>query len=350
MERAQYDVAIIGAGVFGLCIAWFCARRGMRVCLYEAQRIGQGASSGLIGALSPHMPEKWNDKKAFQFEALTGAQAFWDEIAQRSGSDPFYRRNGRLLPLRSDAARDLANARSQEAKELWQGAADWSVVAEATGVAPASHGFVYETLSAQLFPKAAINALAQACRAVGVEIHENQPRDPSACNAETVVIAAGHDSGALLPVALAPLSQGVKGQSALLDIELADQPIIFDNGVYVVAQGHHGTAVGSTSEKSWDHTGVDTLLDPLVARAATLVPALKDAPIKESWAGIRPRARLPDPVIGEVAPRILLATGGFKIGLGLGPEIGKRVAGMIAGEDPALPTSFTLAHQAALIG
>lgn len=349
MQSTQYDVAVIGAGVFGLSIAWWCAQRGMRVCVHEARRIGQGASSGLIGALSPHMPEKWNDKKAFQLTALTGAAAFWEDIAQASGVDPHYRRYGRLLPLHSAAAQDLAHARAHQAKELWQGQATWRVIEDAPGVVASPFGFVQETLSAQVFPQTAITALAQACRATGVDIIEQDKRAPGECKAQTTVITAGHECHALLPAKLAPLSQGVKGQSALLDIDLADRPILFDDGVYVVAQGAHGTAVGSTSEKMWDHGNVDAQLDPLIARAQRLVPALKETSIKQRWAGIRPRARLPDPVIGALDTGVILATGGFKIGLGLGPEIGKRVAAMIAGDGLDLPPSFTLSHQKSLL-
>ena len=36
-----------------------------------------GLAGGLVGALSPHVPEQWNTKKQFQLESLLMAEAFW---------------------------------------------------------------------------------------------------------------------------------------------------------------------------------------------------------------------------------------------------------------------------------
>ena len=63
---ASVDVTVRGGGIFGLACAWACAQRGARVRLIEARAIGAGSSGGLVGALSPHVPEQWNAKKQFQ--------------------------------------------------------------------------------------------------------------------------------------------------------------------------------------------------------------------------------------------------------------------------------------------
>ncbi|MDP3862793.1 MAG: FAD-dependent oxidoreductase, partial [Phaeovulum sp.] len=64
---ATADVTVRGGGVFGLSVAWECARRGAKVRLIERARIGAGSSGGVVGALAPHVPEQWNPKKQFQF-------------------------------------------------------------------------------------------------------------------------------------------------------------------------------------------------------------------------------------------------------------------------------------------
>ena len=74
---ATADVTIMGAGAFGLSIAWECARRGARVRVCEAARIGAGSSGGIVGALAPHVPEQWNAKKQFQLDSLLMAEGFW---------------------------------------------------------------------------------------------------------------------------------------------------------------------------------------------------------------------------------------------------------------------------------
>ena len=344
------DVAIIGAGIFGLSAAWACHKRGLRVAVYERHTIGSGSSGGLVGALAPHMPEKWNAKKAFQLEALLGAQPFWEEIEAISGLKSGYKRIGRALPLRAERLRNQSLVRAQEVPLLWQGQADWKVVDQIAGFAPTSHGFALETLSARLSPRDAVTALAQALRKEGVEVFEHHPvQNMSDIKAAHKVIAAGHSSDQLTPMIPQEFWFAAKGQSARLDVTLPDDtPMIYEGGTYVVPHGQDGVAVGSTVEYEWDDpNATDDLLKPVLEKAAALVPALKDAPIKEAWAGIRPRARLPDPVIGQLdgTPNTWLMAGGFKIGMGIGPHMGETLAELILGGTPTVPPSFTLEHQ-----
>ena len=350
MERS--DIAIIGAGIFGLSAAWALSKRGLKVEVFERGQVGSGASGGLVGALSPHMPEKWNPKKAFQLDALLQAQSFWSEIEAISSLPSGYRRTGRALPLRSERLRNQALVRAQEVPLLWQGQADWSVVDTLPGCADSSHGWVLETLSARLNPRQAVRALAQALRNKGVLIHEHSPvSDAAELNAGQVVIAAGYSASQFTPQLPLDFWSAVKGQSALLDVALPkSMPMVFESGTYVVPHGAFGTAVGSTVEHDWtDPSTTDDLLRPVLAHAAELVPALAGAGVKETWAGVRPRARLPDPVIGQLSesPSIWLLAGGFKIGMGLGPHLGETLARLIMGEAPSIPPSFTLAHQLA---
>ena len=59
---ATADVTVMGAGVFGLSVAYACAKRGALVRVVDPFGIGAGSSGGLVGALAPHVPENWNDK------------------------------------------------------------------------------------------------------------------------------------------------------------------------------------------------------------------------------------------------------------------------------------------------
>lgn len=342
------DVAIVGAGIFGLSAAWACQKRGMSVRVFEARNIGSGASGGLVGALSPHMPEKWNPKKAFQLEALLAAPGFWKRIETASGLPSGFRRNGRILPLRSERLRNQALVRAQEVPLLWKGEASWNIIDSFNGVAASSHGFVRETLSAQLRPRAALAAFAMAFRKSGGEIRENSPvASVEEIRAGQVIVAAGHDSRALSGEMPKEFWSGVKGQSAIIDVQLPDDmPMVFESGVYVVPHGSFGVAVGSTVEREWSTPHrVDERLDDVITEASALVPALKGALVKETWAGVRPRARLPDPVIGRLKNDAWLLAGGFKIGLGLGPYMGETLAALINGEDPVIPPSFRLETQ-----
>ncbi|MEM8787730.1 MAG: FAD-binding oxidoreductase [Pseudomonadota bacterium] len=361
-ERA--DVVVIGAGIFGLSVAWSALAQGLSVTVLEAAEVGAGASGGLVGALSPHVPEQWNGKKAFQLTALLSAERHWAEVAAVGGSDPGYRRTGRWLPLRTAAQRARALERAEGARLLWQGQAAWQVRPPAHAwLAPgaAAAGIVHETLTARLRPRAACVALAAAVRARGGRIVEGcAVRTVAAGRVETlrgaeitadrIVVAAGAAAFGLLAAEPGDLGSAVKGQAALLRAPVPGHaPVIFDDGVYVVPQGGGRVAVGSTSERDFaDPDSLDSRLDPLLARARALCPALRGAAVVERWAGLRPKARRRDPMLGPVPglPGVWVAGGGFKIGLGIAHHAGRAVAEMLTGGDPDLPDSFSVSHHA----
>ena len=82
---ASVDVTVRGAGIFGLSVAWACARRGARVRVIDPFGVGAGSSGGVVGALSPHVPEAWNAKKAVQLESLLMAGDWWAEVERAAG-------------------------------------------------------------------------------------------------------------------------------------------------------------------------------------------------------------------------------------------------------------------------
>lgn len=356
------EVLVVGAGVFGLSCAWACLRRGMRVVVAdEAAAPGAGASGGLVGALSPHSPERWSAKKRFQLAALLAAPAEWAQVAAAGGVDPGYARVGRLIPLASEAARALAETRARAAQELWGGAAVWEVADPAPdwlARQAAAHGAVHETLSARVAPRAAVAALAAAVVARGGElrcgwralaVEDGSVRfDGGPVKAGAVILATGATGG---PTREPPL-RGVKGQAALLAATAPERtPLIYEDGVYVVPQPSRLVAVGATSEDTWDDpAATDARLEEVIARARALCPALRDAPIVERWAGLRPRGPRPDPMLGPLPgrERVYLASGGFKTGFGLAFAVGEAMADMVEGAALALPPGFTLAaHMAA---
>ena len=361
------DVIVVGAGIFGLACAWSCLQRGHSVMVIDKSGPGSGASGGLVGSLSPHAPDRWNDKKQFQFESLLMQRDYWAEIDGLSKVPSGYARVGRLIPMPSQQVREQAFERQKEAKRNWGRAANWRILNRyksenpewlEPAVAPA--GMVEDDLSARLFPQQAMVSLSKAIRMRGGEFTEGDEvvgiegdrvflrRGEYRANA--VILAAGTGSYELLnPFFGSGLGRGVKGQAMQIDAPgYIGWPTIFSNGIYIVAHSDGSVVVGSTSEEKFENpVGTDDKLDILFTEAAKISPAIRGRPVLMRWAGVRPRGPKPDPMIGAVPdePGLLLATGGYKIGFGIAPKVGEALAAMVDGVDVKLPESFTVEHQ-----
>ena len=356
---ATADVTVMGGGIFGLSIAFECARRGATVRLVEQSHIGAGSSGGIVGALAPHTPEQWNAKKEFQLDSLLMAKDFWSCVQALSGIDPGYARLGRLQPLADPAAVTQAERRAEGAARLWRGQADWRIESAADdwrGHGP-SRLWVHDTLSARLHPRQALQALAAAIRALGgTVVEERQPRcrgslpEPPAGifserkSAGPVIWATGVQGLAVVSADLGhPLGSGVKGQAALFACEARDRPQLFIDGLHIVPHADGTVAVGSTSERQWaDPFATDTTLEGLIEKARAACPMLHAAPAIERWAGVRPRTASRAPMLGEWPGREghFIANGGFKIGFGMAPKVAEVMADLVLAGRDMIPDGF----------
>lgn len=354
---AAPDVLVIGAGVFGLWAARACLDRGLSVVVADRRGPGAGASGGLVGALGPHAPDRWRGLHRFQFDALTRMAGEIAALEAETGVQTGYRKSGRLAVLSTPGKRQTAEAQVTAAAERWAGHGRLQVIDQPPEALRAwlpqgrmLHGLAHDTLTAQIDPRKYIAALAADVGQRG-ELRsgwaltgfdrDGAVFDRGKIPAGRTVLAAGWESFALAHRA----GGGVKGQSALLAATLPpEMPVLTGDGLYLVSHAPGRVAIGSTSEREWASLAPDDLIEPVVARARALIPALEDAPVIERWAGVRPRATNREPSVGPLPdrPGVILASGGFKIGLGIAHLIGRAVADMIAGEEStiSLPESF----------
>lgn len=344
-------VTIIGAGILGLACGWEIARRGVRVSVLEAARIGAGSSGGHVGALAPHTPDGWNDKKAFQLDSLLAAPGFWADIEAASGLSSGYGRTGRLQPVADEAMAARTRERIEAAGTRWpEGLGMRLTRAPAAALVPDSPTglWIEDGLSARLNPRAALAALAAAIAAAGGEIVVGERIEgPGAVASRGPVLwATGAEGLETLTRDLGrPVGQGVKGQSALLGCPAPGAPQLFADGLHIVPHADGTVAIGSTSENAFDHDRPDALLDGIIARARQVCPALATAAVLDRWAGIRPRARSRAPLLGPWPgrPGHAVVNGGFKIGFGMAPGIARAMARLILdGSDDLIPPGFRL--------
>lgn len=355
----------------GLWAAVEATRAGLSVTLVDRAALGQGTSGGFLGALMPHTPERWNEKKQFQLDSLVALEDAIARIEGETGLSTGYRRTGRILPLAKPHQRDNAQKQAIDAATRWQIGTRkfaWEVRDQSPhpgwpDPSASSSGLVFETLAARVDPRLLLACLIAWLRKSdtvtiieGVEI---EAIDPVTCRAHladarilafgSCILSAGVATFPLidrLPGAGAmPSGMAVKGQAALLDARVDPElPILYTDGLYIVPHDSGRVAIGSTSENNFaEPFSTDGLLDDLLVRARTLVPSLADAPVLERWAGLRPKAIGREPMIGQHPdfPSIQLLTGGFKVSFGLAQRLARSVIADMTGREPiVLPQSF----------
>lgn len=359
----------------GLWAAVLAERAGLTVTLVEAGPIGGGASGGVLGALMAHMPDRWNDKKQFQFDALITLEAEIARLEAETGLKSGYRRSGRLIPLPKPHLKKIALGHQRDAAHVWREGErvfEWRVL-EASPFgsgwpdsAFTQGGLVFDTLAARVFPRTMTALLLARLRQSprvrlieGVAVRAIETSRQRALLADGRDLAFGHailaggvETFSLLEPLRAepgrPLGMGVKGQAALLEASIDPAlPLLYLDGLYVVPHENGQVAVGSTSENQFaDPFSTDAQLDLLIERARALVPALANAPVAERWAGLRPKAIDRDPMVGPLPghPAILALTGGFKVSFGIAHRLAAAALGAVTGVPQPLPETFTLAH------
>ncbi|SEK91558.1 NAD(P)/FAD-dependent oxidoreductase [Pacificibacter marinus] len=336
------DITIYGAGAFGLSAAFEAQTRGAKVRVIDPNGVGFGSSGGIVGALAPHTPERWEPKKEFQLASLLMSREHWPRIEDISGVSTGYGNTGRLQAIPNDHQLDLARFRTGSAETLWKGLAEWRVVsaAEAGDWAPETPTgwLVHDTLSARINPARACASLAAAIIAQGGDIvADAQP--------EGKVI---HATGAWGLYEMSKrlnreVGNGVKGQAILLAYDLPNAPQIFTGGVHIIPHNDGTLAIGSTSERYFENPqDTDTLADDLLARAIAAMPQLADAPVLKRWAGVRPRAYTRAPMMGADPDRReeFVFNGGFKIGFGMVPLAAKKLIDLVLEDRDTIPEDF----------
>ena len=359
----------------GLWAAWQAEKAGIATLLVDRAKVGGATSNGLLGALMAYMPDQWDEKKQFQFEALIALEDAIKTVEAQTGVSTGYRRTGRIMPLFSERQLKTAQARQDAARENWRTehrSFQWSVV-DTPPVSgwPAETGdalsYVIEDLAAHVFPRGLVAALISGLRKArhvrvldGINVVRIAADEKHLLTGngdrigfDKLIVSAGIDAFSLLQPLFAPdgapLGRPVKGQAALLSAELDPElPIVFDNGLYVVPHSGGRVAVGSTTEDDFEAPfDTDHRLDGLIAAARRAVPALSGAPVVERWAGLRPRGVHREPMIGALNawPDIIALGGGFKTSFGIAHRLADHAISLALGnhgEKKALPAIYDL--------
>ncbi len=349
------DVAIVGAGLIGLSIAFELASRGATVRVYDTAEPAHGASWAGAGMLAP-LTETITDEDVRDLceASLRAYPTFAREVAAKSGIDPHLRLNGllyaafsnvefealrtrgRMLQQRGYAVRVLDHRETIESEPVFGKRVVGAILMENEG---------------HVDNRRLGRALSTACLALGVAIHApvrhvevrhderkalGVATDDGFFAAGAVINAAGAWAARVagLPKECVPPVFPIKGQMLALAVPAAlIRRAVWVPGAYLVPRDDGRLLIGATVEEcGFDvrvtAAGIRALLDA----ALSAVPALNDFALTETWAGLRPASADRKPFIGPTPlERYYLATGHFRNGILLAPATATLIADAVSG-------------------
>jgi sarcosine oxidase subunit beta len=365
LDGVEADVAIIGAGVMGLALAYNLAGLGKRrVVVVDGHYLAWGASGRNGGGVRQQWSTEMNIRLMQESAELCAA------FAHDMGINVWMRRGGYLFLARTAATR----ARMERNIAL-QNRCDVPTrlitPEEAREIVPelSVEGFqaaCYNATDGIVFPWPFVWGYARAAEKRGVEIHTSTPvtaiepggggfvlRTPrGALRAQRVVCAAGAWSPAvarLVGVALPdwPVRHEILSTEALKPF-LKPMVSVLETGLYF-SQSLRGEIVGGISMHDEDHGRAPPPADreirmgsrlafvQAMARALTeVMPVLGDVKVVRQWAG--PYDMSPDgnPIVGEApgVPGFYVCCGFQGHGFMMAPVVARHYARMLAGEKP----------------
>ena len=347
-------VAIIGAGVIGLGIAWRLAQRGAAVTVFDQGAAGAGASHAAAGMLAACAEAEPGE------EALTtlgrASQALWPafaaELEQASGLGVDLRTEGTLVVAQT--ADDLARLRHQLQFQQSLGLPlELISAAEARRREPHLAGLagaVFSPQDHQVDNRKLAAALRIAAERAGAVIREHEGvnglvvahgrasgvrlRSGTEWPADVVVLAAGAWSRSIAGIPAPPPVRPVKGQMLALRMDAAAplvSHVIWAPNVYLVPRHDGRLLVGATvEEKGFDQTLTAGGILALLEAAWRVVPAIEELAIDEMWVGHRPGSRDDAPILGPgPLDGLVYATGHHRNGILLTPVTADAIARLV---------------------
>jgi glycine oxidase len=362
------DVAVAGAGIIGLSIAWRLALRGLSVAVFERATAGAGASlaaTGMLAAAAEHEPG-CHDLLALALESQRQWPQFRAALEAQSGLSIDFREDGTLVVALGRDEVERLRFRHDLHRRCGL-ATRWLGGPEVRALEPALRPSVAAGLHCaddhQVDPRLVMAALRSACLAAGVRLFEQCAvtgvdleggracglvTARGVCRAPTVVLTAGAWTADIVPPGLRAPVRPLKGQSLALRTR-ADTGtlvnIVWTEQIYMAPKSDGRLIVGATvEERGFDDSitagGVYALLDG--ARRA--FPAIEEMAIDAIWTGFRPSSIDDAPILGATpVPGLVLATGHHRNGYLLAPATAFAIEALIAdGALPAIAQPFGL--------
>ncbi len=356
-------IAVIGGGLMGLWPALDLAQAGASVAVFEAADAPRGASWAAAGMLAPlgEAIEGAGASAGLPAFGVYGLECWRQRAAvfARAGLDIGWRAKGSLLLGAPDAAAGLYAEWAQKAAGLGLEAHVLDGAAlhrKAPHLAKNFKAGLWVPGEASVDPRLVLSALRamftaaggvyqSGCAVTRLRIRGGKVcgvmlADGTAFDADSVIVAAGYESGAIEGVPVEPLIP-VKGQMLALCVPPEGVPdaVIRAEGAYIVPRsGAPGRViVGATSAPHCADSHIDPQVsEDLRSKAIAVLPDLAKAKVLSSWSGVRPRFADGRPRIGPChganAPQGLYVNAGhYRNGVLQAPASAQILSALIMG-------------------
>lgn len=353
------EVVVIGGGIVGAACALALARKNCHVRLIEGQVVGGGATAAGMGHLVV-----MDDSEA-QFALTHYSRQRWSDLSSSLPKEAQYARCGTLWIAAVAAELEAAEAKSSFFRN--RGVRAELLTARQLADAephlrPGLAGGLRVPDDAVVYPPVVCRWMVDLAKEQGAELIEGKPAveleqggvrlaDGSTVAAEAVILAGGADSLRLLPdLPLRPR----KGHLVITDrypgfvshqlIELgylkSAHATEADSVAFNVQPRANGQLLlGSSRQYDVVDAAIDQpILDRMLARAFSYMPALARLTAIRAWTGFRASTADKLPLVGPhpARPGLWLATGHEGLGITTALGTADLLAAQMVGQAPPL--------------
>jgi sarcosine oxidase, subunit beta len=350
------EVAVVGAGITGLSVAWHLARRSIgSVTVYERSGVGAEASGVQPGGVR----QQWSTKVSC--ELALESVAFYRDIAAHLGTRvaPRLDQGGYLFV--ADSEETLAGLTGNVALQNSLGIPSRIVTAaESEALVPglSADGMLGGSYCGEdgYFdkPQGVVEAFAEAAQRESVRIEHAhvwrlepdgdgwllQLADGTVARAAQVVVAAGYGTPALLePLALdVPIQKEARYLffSKPIEERLLEPLVVAGERRFAAKQLADGRVLASDLSADGDpESGRRHWRETVAAGIRTLLPLLEFVPFEHLVEGFYDVTPDHHPILGPVdgLDGLWLAVGFSGHGFMMAPAVGRRIAAAVAGEE-----------------
>jgi len=340
------EVAILGAGIIGLSVAYHLGRLGVRAAVLERGRLGEGSTTRSSGGI----------RRLFSTEPAihlaVESVRFWERADEELGAGIEWRRCGYLLIARSTAQHERLAA-SWEAQQRCGVPSSLLTPDEVRRLVPtmraddvrgglhcATDGYASPERALRAFRDAALRlgaTIVEQCEATDVRLRRGRIdgvlTSRGTVDAPTVVNAAGvwaprlaRRAGVEIPTSLLRRHQWIVDAGE----PPASIPCVVDMDSTLFVRPADTTYLlgiaGETPTTTYETTVDPEAFAPVAALAADRFPALRSPRLVRSWAGMTQETPDRHPVLGPAGPPGYVLAAGFSQGFMHAPAAGRAIA------------------------